>query len=102
LYRALLLDFYGALLTERQFSAYESNYLNDMSLNEIADSGGVSAQSVWDLVRRGEKLLEGYEAKLALINADEKRNELICRALAALETGDYESVKHVLAELREV
>ena len=61
--QALLYDFYGELLTEHQKDVYEQVVLEDYSLSEIAQMKGISRQGVHDLVKRCQKILEGYEAK---------------------------------------
>ena len=63
-----LYDFYGELLTEHQKNIYEEHVLNDVGLSEIASEMGVSRQSVHDLVKRCDNILEGYETKLKLID----------------------------------
>ena len=63
----LLYDFYGELLTEHQKQIYEL-YLDDYSLSEIAAEAGTSRQAVHDLIRRCNKILEGYEEKLGLVS----------------------------------
>lgn len=65
--QALLYDFYGELLTEHQKDIYEQFVLEDLSLSEIAHGAGISRQGVHDLVKRCERILEGYEAKLHLV-----------------------------------
>ena len=65
--QALLYDFYGELLTDRQKEIYEQFVLEDLSLGEIAQDAGISRQGVHDLVKRCNKLLEGYEEKLHLV-----------------------------------
>ena len=65
--QALLYDFYGELLTTHQKEIYEQFILDDLSLSEIAESAGISRQGVHDLIRRCQKALEGYEAKLHLV-----------------------------------
>ena len=64
--QVFLYDFYGELLTEHQRQVYEDAVLNDMSLGEIAGELSISRQGVHDLIRRCDKLLEGYEEKLHL------------------------------------
>lgn len=63
----LLYDFYGQLLTERQRSFLELYYGQDLSLGEIAVEFGVSRQAVYDTLKRTGKSLEGYEARLGLV-----------------------------------
>ena len=65
--QALLYDFYGELLTAHQKEVYEQFIIDDLSLAEIAESAGISRQGVHDLVRRCQRALEGYEAKLHLV-----------------------------------
>lgn len=66
-WQGLLYDFYGELLTEHQRQIYEDVVYNDMSLGEIADIQGISRQGVHDLLKRCDKILEGYEQKLHLV-----------------------------------
>ena len=65
--QALLYDFYGELLTEHQQNIYEDAVFNDMSLSEIAQEQGISRQGVHDLIKRCDKILADYEAKLHLV-----------------------------------
>lgn len=65
--QGILYDFYGELLTEHQKQVYESVVYENLSLGEIADDQGVSRQAVHDLIKRCDKILEGYETKLGLI-----------------------------------
>ena len=65
--QALLYDFYGELLTSHQKEIYEKFVADDLSLSEIAQEAGISRQGVHDLIRRCQKALEGYEAKLHLV-----------------------------------
>lgn len=64
---ALLYDFYGELLTEHQKLIYEDFVLNDLSLSEIAEDREISRQGVYDIIKRCRKQLEGYEARLHLV-----------------------------------
>lgn len=65
--QALLYDFYGELLTDHQKEIYEQFILEDLSLSEIAEAAGISRQGVHDMIKRCNKILEGYEAKLHLV-----------------------------------
>jgi predicted DNA-binding protein YlxM (UPF0122 family) len=66
-YRGMLYDFYGELLTQHQKKIYEDAVFNDYSLGEIADENGISRQGVHDLIKRCDKMLNGYEEKLHLV-----------------------------------
>lgn len=65
--QTMLFDFYGELLTEHQRSVYEDALYNDLSLSEIAQARGISRQGVHDLIRRCDRILQGYESKLHLV-----------------------------------
>lgn len=65
--QAMLLDFYGALLTEKQRECYDLHYNEDLSLSEIAEQCGISRQGVWDNIRRAEATLRDYEEKTGLV-----------------------------------
>lgn len=64
---ALLADFYGPLLTEKQRNVWDLHYEQDLSLVEIAEGEQISRQAVYDLLKRTEKILQEYEAKLGLV-----------------------------------
>ena len=65
--QTLLYDFYGELLTAHQKEIYEEVVLDDCSLSEVAETHGISRQGVHDLIKRCQKMLEGYEEKLMLV-----------------------------------
>lgn len=65
--QTLLFDFYGELLTEHQKSIYEDVVFSDLSYSEVAEEKNISRQSVHDLIKRCNKILEGYEEKLHLV-----------------------------------
>lgn len=82
---ALLFDFYGTLLTERQQELVRDYYLNDLSLGEIAPELGVTRQAVHDLLRRAEAALEGYEARMGLLATHEAQRLHLSRLLDLLQ-----------------
>lgn len=63
----LLYDFYGELLTDHQKMIYEDAIYQDYSLSELAGQYKISRQGVHDLLRRCDRILEGYEDKLHLV-----------------------------------
>jgi hypothetical protein len=76
-YRCMLYDFYGELMTPHQKKIYEDAVFNDYSLSEIADENGISRQGVHDLIKRCDKLLNGYEEKLHLVEKFSKIKDKI-------------------------
>ncbi len=64
---AMLYDFYGDLLTERQKEFYDLYYNDDLSLSEIAENYDITRQGVRDIIIRAERTLEDVEEKTGLI-----------------------------------
>lgn len=73
----LLIDYYGAFLTETQREILRLSCDEDLSLSEIAEQRGISRQGVRDALARGEKTLCEFEQRLGLIKRDRKALELI-------------------------
>ncbi len=65
--RGMLFDFYGDLLTEHQQKIYSAAVSDDLSLSELSEEEGISRQGIHDLIKRCDRLLEGYEEKLGLV-----------------------------------
>lgn len=64
---AVLLDFYGDMLTEKQSDLVDLYYNQDLSLGEIAQHEGITRQGVRDAIKRGEAYLYELEDKLGLL-----------------------------------
>ena len=64
---AMLYDFYGDLLTDRQKEFYDLYYNEDLSLAEIAENYGITRQGVRDVIVRAEAYLTEIEDKTGLI-----------------------------------
>lgn len=75
--QALLLDFYGELLTEKQRMCFDLHYNEDLSLSEIAEQCGISRQGVWDNIRRAESAMEDIENKTGLIGRFEENRKAL-------------------------
>ena len=75
LWRTLLLDYYGELLTEKQRDCYDLHYNQDLSLQEIAEQNGSTRQAVWLLIRRAEEILRNLEEKTGLVARAVRRRE---------------------------
>ena len=63
---ALLLDFYGDMLTEKQRDMVHYYYNDDLSLAEIAENEGITRQGVRDSIKRAEAQMLDMEERLGL------------------------------------
>ncbi len=109
--QSLLYDFYGELLTEHQKSVFSAAIFDDMSYSELAEEFECSRQAAFDLIRRINKKLEGYEERLGLLErftvAQGKMNELKASVIEmndTLENSEIDkSIKNNLnSHLREI
>lgn len=64
---ALLFDFYGDVLTDRQKEFYDLYYNEDLSLAEIAENYGITRQGVRDVIVRAEGIMTELEDKTGII-----------------------------------
>lgn len=72
---ALLFDFYGDMLTDRQKEFYDLYYNEDLSLAEIAENYGITRQGVRDVIVRGEAILTELEDKTGIIRRFHKMQD---------------------------
>ena len=78
---ALLYDYYGELLTEKQRACFDLYYNQDLSLGEIAAETGVTRQGVHDTLLRAEALLRSMEEQTGCI----ARSRAVQQALTTIE-----------------
>lgn len=64
---AVLFDYYGKLLSDKQYDIVEQYCNEDLSLRELAELNGISKQGISDILNRSEKKLEFYERELKLV-----------------------------------
>lgn len=104
--KALLLDFYGGLLTEKQKLFMSLHYEEDMSLSEISEEFGVSRQAVHDIVKRSEKILEEYEKELGLAKRFMIQREKLIKAknilTSKVDDTEIKSVIDIIDELIDI
>ena len=85
---ALLYDYYGELLTEKQRTCFDLYYNQDLSLSEIAEIVGITRQGVRDGIKRGEQILQEMEEKLqfaARLNALRENYSAIAGSLERIQ-----------------
>ncbi|GAA0861253.1 putative DNA-binding protein [uncultured Clostridium sp.] len=71
----LLFEQYKMLLTDKQREIVSLYYNEDYSLGEISENLSVSRQGVYDTLKRSEKILKDYEAKLGLVKKSKEREK---------------------------
>ena len=82
---SMLLDFYGALLSDRQRQILDLYYEENYSLQEIADELAVSRQAVHDALKKADKSLRDYEQKLQLVQRFRSQEQVLQKARQSVE-----------------
>ena len=82
---ALLYDFYGEMLTDRQKEFYDLYYNEDLSLAEIAENYGITRQGVRDVIVRAEAILTELEDKTGIIKRFHKMQEQFAQMETAVD-----------------
>lgn len=111
----ILLDLYGDMLTQKERDTLDYYYNDDLSLKEIADNESaarrlrrdmgyasessaerdtISRQGVRDTIKRAEKKLLDYDAKLHLVGRSQALEEKLDRLEARLAAIDEFNRRH--------
>ena len=106
---ALLFDYYGNMLTDKQKECFDMRYNQDLSLGEIGQLLGVSRQAVCDNLSRTEALLRRMEENIGSVKRDMKIRRAvqeILDAAAVLDTSSDPAVttlaQRIIAAAREL
>lgn len=97
----ILFDFYGKLLTNRQYTAMKLYYIYDYSLGEISEELKISRQAVYDLIKRSEQKLYELEERLKLVekfNRNRKEIEKIGIVVDEIELEANNINNHKISE----
>ena len=102
---SMLCEFYGKLLTKKQFEFIDDYCNNDLSLSEIAENNNITRQAVRDIIKKGEKKLFEYEEKLMFMKMtlnQEKRIEKVLLELTKIQK-DYsdKQISNVLESIKK-
>ena len=97
LHMALLFDYYGGMLTEKQRDCFDMRYNQDLSLGEIGEMLGVSRQAVCDNLTRTEALLRRMEENIGCVKRDMVIRRAVQEILDAAAVLDTSSDPAVLA-----
>ena len=99
---ALLLDYYGGMLTDKQRDCFDMRYNQDLSLGEIAEMQGVSRQAVNDNLTRTEALLRRMEENIGCVKRDKLARRAVAKIRSAASVLDTSSDPAVLASLQQI
>lgn len=97
---SILLDFYGKLLTEKQFKLLDDYYNNDLSLSEIAENENITRQAVRDNLKKGENNLLEYESKLGLMEKTLKQEKQIEELIQEIDETKEGDVSKLLQKIK--
>ena len=89
---SLLLDFYGQLLSKKQFDILDLHFNNDYSLGEIAEHFNISRQGIFDNIKRGKASLLNMEEKLGLVSKFTEQKTKAEKILGYLKSIDKENM----------
>ena len=98
---SMLCEFYGKLLTKKQFEFIDDYYNNDLSLSEIAENNDITRQAVRDIIKKGEKKLFEYEEKMGFMKRTLNQEKRIEKALLELTKIQKESSDKQVASVLE-
>lgn len=79
IYYGTLLELYGELLTDKQYSVIDKYYNMDLSLSEIAQEDKITRQAVRDNIKKAEEKLEFFESKLKLYKNFKKEDNIVLK-----------------------
>ena len=99
---ALLFDYYGGMLTEKQRECFDMRYNQDLSLGEIGETMGVSRQAVCDNLTRTEALLRRMEENIGSVKRDMVIRKAVQEILDAAAVLDTSSDPAVLASAQRI
>ena len=105
---SVLLDYYGAVLTDKQRAILTEYYDEDLSLAEIAENYGITRQGVRDAIKHGEATLTDMETRLGYAGregaqrADLERLEQLVMEVRCCNTGLYTPVPQITRDTDEM
>lgn len=98
----ILMDLYGALLTDRTREVLDLYLAEDLSLTEIAENLQISRQGVHDTITRGLAALHDFESRLELMQQRRQARQMLDDAVESIRTGDMQTAVTQLTTLSEL
>jgi len=104
---AMLLDFYGELLTEKQRDIMQLYYYEDLSLSEIAENENITRQGVHDAIKHAEQYLDEFESKTGFVEKIKTLRDITEKIKKGAQRIDeyntkYQCVKSISEQTREI
>lgn len=99
---ALLFDYYGGMLTDKQRECFDMRYNQDLSLGEIAEVMGISRQAVCDNLARTEGLLRKMEKNIGCVSRNLRTRRALDSILAAARSLEDHPDETVSALARQI
>ena len=102
---SMLCEYYGSLLTKKQYTFLNDYYNNDLSLSEIADNNQITRQAVRDIIKKGEKKLFEYEEKLLFmkrtLNQEKKIEQVLSELTKIQKNSSDKQVETILETIKK-
>ena len=102
---SILNEFYGKLLTQKQYQIIDDYYNHDLSLSEIAENNQITRQAVRDILKKGEKKLFEYEEKLMFmkrtLNQEKKIKKVLSELTKIQENDSDQEIASVLENIKK-
>ncbi len=96
----MLLDVYGALLTEKQRETLEFYYNDDLSLSEISEETGITRQGVMNCVKKCEQRLSELEDTLGLVHRFTELKADIEKLESLIDEKSNDEVKNLIIDIK--
>jgi len=106
LHFTMLLDVYGALLTEKQRETLDFYYNEDLSLGEISEETGITRQGVMNCIKKCEQRLMELEEQLGLVKRftelkdDVERLEIIFSGVCTDDDKTRNDIKRLISDIK--
>ncbi|WP_099203636.1 YlxM family DNA-binding protein [Miniphocaeibacter massiliensis] len=102
----ILFDYYGELLSKKQYKMVDEYYNEDLSLTEIAEIYGVSKQAVSENIKRAVNKLYEFEENLRLMKKNDEINKLLTTINLELEmlevnTNDKDKLEKIVSKINK-
>jgi len=92
---SVLFEYYGNMLTPRQFDICDMYLNQNLSLGEISENLGITRQGVRDALVKSEKLLVKFEDNLKIMQKNEALSDIIASIEQIVSSSDVDNESKV-------